>query len=55
MYVLRINPDGRDRMFRKKRVANGEEVWQPTEHFEAKFVTAAQKLVPWIQRALRGG
>ena len=55
MYVLRINPDGRDRMFRKKRLANGEEVWEPTEHFEAKFATAAQQLVPWIQRALQGG
>jgi hypothetical protein len=42
-------------MFRKKRLSNGEEVWQPTEHFEAKFEMAAQILVPWIQRALHGG
>jgi hypothetical protein len=55
MYVLRINPDGCNKMFCKRLLGNGEEVWQPTEHFEAKLATAAKILVPWIQRALKGG
>jgi len=54
MYVLRVNPDGRQPMFRKMLAKNGEQVWKPTEHCETKMATVCEQLVPWIRYGIDG-
>jgi len=49
LYVLRVNPDGRQPCFRKRRVSNGEAVWEPTEHWPAKLPAVAERLRAWLE------
>ena len=49
LYVLRVQPDGRSPMFRKKHCPNADPIWEPTEHFERKFALIGARLVPWIR------
>ena len=53
-YVLRINPEGKQPLFRKKIASNKEQVWEPTEHFHRKFQEVAKKSQPWIEQAIQG-
>jgi len=52
MYVLRVNPDGRQPMFKKTVTSNQEQLWKPTEHCEAKMASVCERLVPWMRKAL---
>ena len=54
MYVLRINPEGKQPLFRKRLSTNKEQVWEPTEHFRRKFQEVAKKSQPWIEQAIQG-
>ena len=54
MFVLRVNPDGREPMFRKSLTTNGEQVWKPTEHCEAKMAQVCEQLVPWVRAGIDG-
>ena len=51
MYVLRINPDGKNPMFCRKKRSNGEIVWEPTDTFADKFRAVVRHVVPWIRAA----
>ncbi len=53
-YVLRINPEGKQPLFRKKIASNKEPIWEPTEHFHRKFQEVAKKSQPWIEQAIQG-
>ena len=52
LYVLRINPDGEEPMFRKRKRSNGEMVWEPTPHFLPKFARVVDHLAPWVRHAV---
>jgi len=54
MFVLRVNPDGREPMFRKTLTTNGEQVWKPTEHCETKMTTVCEALLPWVRAGMNG-
>jgi len=54
MFVLRVNPDGREPMFKKTVSTNCEQVWKPTEHCETKMMTVCEALVPWVHAGMNG-
>ena len=54
MVVLRVNPDGRQPMFRKAVSSNGEPLWKPTEHCEPKMAEVCARLVPWMRAGIDG-
>ena len=54
MFVLRVNPDGKEPMFRKTLTSNSEQVWKPTEHCEGKMTQVCETLVPWVRAGMNG-
>ena len=52
MYVVRINPDGARPMFVRKAATNGEPIWKPTEHCDAKLQQVFVRLRPVLDAGL---
>jgi murein tripeptide amidase MpaA len=44
MYVLRVNPDGKQPMFKKQLASNSEQVWVPTPAGEIKMRQVLKEL-----------
>ena len=54
MCVLRINPDGKNPMFKKIYSSNSEPIWKPTEYFEEKMPEIFEVLKEWMHYSFNG-
>ena len=46
IFQVRVNPDGRQPMFKKHKASNGEQMFQITENGERKMLEVFEALLP---------